>query len=100
MSPRALGTVRLGPWQPRYSTQGVLIVEILRGSLCMNTMTASLAAARGWGPLILLPVAVLIGTPPALPRWLLMWLLAFAIFAGCKWLTWRHISMVEIPWQL
>ena len=49
-----------------------------------------ISAWRGWGPVIALPIAVLILTPAELPRWVFMWLLAFAVFAGCKWLTWRR----------
>jgi hypothetical protein len=37
-----------------------------------------------------LPAAVALIVPPAWPRWALMWALAFAIYAGCKWLTWRR----------
>jgi alginate O-acetyltransferase complex protein AlgI len=37
----------------------------------------------------LLPIAAL-ATRNALPAWVFMWLLAFAIFLGCKWLTWRR----------
>ena len=55
-----------------------------------------------WIPLILFPTAILVLTPAEWPRWSFMWLLAFGVFAGCKWLsraaapqfqatpTWRH----------
>ncbi len=39
-----------------------------------------------WLPLAVFPVLVL---QPALPAWGFMWAMAFAIFFGCKWLTWR-----------
>ena len=41
----------------------------------------------GWAPLVLLPVTILVLRAKLLP-WVFMWLLAAAIFAGCKWLTW------------
>lgn len=44
---------------------------------------------QGWLPLVVLPVLVLAVTPANVPRWAFMWILAVAIFAGCKWLTWR-----------
>jgi Membrane bound O-acyl transferase family len=50
----------------------------------------------GWLPFVVLPVATLAFRPVLIP-WVLMWLLAIAIFAGCKWQTWwearaRHRS--------
>ena len=45
---------------------------------------------RGWGPLVVLPAVALAFAPRAWPRWALMWVLAAAIYAGCKWLTWRR----------
>lgn len=45
---------------------------------------------RGWPPLLLLPASVLLFTPDTWPRWAFMWALAFAIYAGCKWLTWAR----------
>src|ERR1700722_9840685 len=42
-----------------------------------------------WSPLLILPTMVIVFTPAGWPRWTIMWLLAAAIFAGCKWLTWR-----------
>jgi hypothetical protein len=53
---------------------------------------------RGWGLVIVLPSAVLLLAPVAWPRWLFMWVVAFAIFAGCKGLTWRRAPAVDVPW--
>jgi Membrane bound O-acyl transferase family len=41
----------------------------------------------GWMPLLLLPMAAF-GIRSKLLPWEFMWLLAAAIFAGCKWQTW------------
>ena len=43
-----------------------------------------------YAPLVILPPAVAIACPRQWPRWALMWSVAAAIFAGCKWLTWRE----------
>jgi membrane bound O-acyltransferase family protein len=56
------------------------------------------SAWRGWGPVIVLPVAVLILTPASWPRWVFMWLLAFVILVGCKWLTWRRTPAPRARW--
>ncbi len=45
---------------------------------------------RGWPPLLVLPALIVALTPPAVPRWSFMWTLALAIYAVCKWLTWRR----------
>jgi len=55
-------------------------------------------AWRGWGPVIIFPVAVLIFTPASWPRWVFMWLLAFVILVGCKWLTWRRTPAPSARW--
>lgn len=52
---------------------------------------------QGWGPLLVLPVAVVAFPPPQWPLWLLMWLLSFAILVGCKWLVWRRTPVVGAP---
>ena len=41
----------------------------------------------GWAPVALLPLAA-IALRSRLVPWVFMWLLAAAIFAGCKWQTW------------
>jgi alginate O-acetyltransferase complex protein AlgI len=41
----------------------------------------------GWTPLVLLPILVITLRAKLLP-WVFMWMLAAAIFAGCKWQTW------------
>jgi hypothetical protein len=54
-------------------------------------------AWRGWLPLVALPAAVLLLWPRELPAWSRMWALAAALFAGCKWLTWRRTPAPVIP---
>src|SRR5262245_31304336 len=46
-----------------------------------------------WGPLIALPAAVILLAPSSWPRWTFMWALAVAIYACCKWLTWRAVPV-------
>ncbi len=41
-----------------------------------------------WLPVVLLPAATLIARDH-LPNWVFMWLFVTAMFAGCKFLTWR-----------
>lgn len=41
----------------------------------------------GVAPLVVLP-ALIVACGVGLPPWVFMWVLAMAIFAGCKWLTW------------
>jgi alginate O-acetyltransferase complex protein AlgI len=53
----------------------------------------------GWGLLLALPALVLLGVPESWPRWAFMWLLAAAIFTGCKVLTWAE-TVVRAPWWL
>src|SRR5258707_7028283 len=47
------------------------------------------AGVVDWLPLSLLPLVV-IAIRTVLPAWVFMWAMAFAIFIGCKWLTWRR----------
>ncbi|PQO41498.1 wax synthase family protein [Blastopirellula marina] len=54
------------------------------------------AVARRNGWLLLTPiptVVVLLLAPAELPAWERMWLLAVAIYLGCKWLTWMDCSV-------
>src|SRR5437764_4334041 len=41
-----------------------------------------------WMPLVVGPAATLL-VKDSVPAWIFTWLMAFAIFAACKWLTWR-----------
>jgi hypothetical protein len=54
----------------------------------------------GFGPLIVLPMTVLSIVPATWPKWAVMWSLAIAIYAACKWLTWYQTQSVEAPWWL
>ena len=51
----------------------------------------------GWVPLIALPAAALI-VRKQLPPWIFMWALAFALFFGCKSLTWWRSPKFQTPW--
>jgi hypothetical protein len=53
---------------------------------------------QGWGLIIALPIAVIWFAPAAWPRWLFMWVLAAALLAGCKWLTWPRMSALAPSW--
>ena len=44
----------------------------------------------GWLPLVVLPPSAVLARN-ALPPWGFMWLLAFAIYAALKWLTWWQV---------
>lgn len=50
----------------------------------------------GWAPLILLPSLMFALRAKLLP-WVFMWLLAVAIFAGCKWQTWWELRSTARP---
>jgi Membrane bound O-acyl transferase family len=55
-----------------------------------------LSGLRGWIPLLLLPTSVLAARSRLAP-WIFMWTLAAAIYAGCKWLTWRRSTSEDVP---
>ncbi|HEY1065936.1 MAG TPA: MBOAT family protein [Pirellulales bacterium] len=57
-------------------------------------------AVRGFLPLIVLPAVVILFAPATWPPWALMWTLAFAIYCGCKWLTWRRTPAPRASWAL
>src|SRR5947209_4930861 len=59
---------------------------------------AKRGAWHAWTPLVALPLVVLLCAPPWWPSWALMWSLAAAVFAGCKWLTWSQAPVVHVPW--
>lgn len=61
----------------------------------MAQTTDSLASERppsigvvDWLPALILPLSAL-GLSGSVPSWALMWLLAYSIYFGLKWLTWR-----------
>ncbi|HEY7188405.1 MAG TPA: DCC1-like thiol-disulfide oxidoreductase family protein [Vicinamibacterales bacterium] len=50
-------------------------------------------------PVVVLPLVALV-TAPLVPRWVFMWTMAFALFAGCKWLTYceSSIRVARVGW--
>ncbi len=51
----------------------------------------------GWIPLLVLPAAAMV-VRSRLELWCFMWMLAFAIFFGCKWQTWwEHRGTADTP---
>jgi alginate O-acetyltransferase complex protein AlgI len=51
-----------------------------------NAAAPTFSVRTRWVLLAILPLLTL-ATKPFLPAWVFMWLMAFAIFFGCKWLT-------------
>ena len=49
-----------------------------------------------WLPLLVLPITTL-PLRDRLPNWIFMWLFVTALFAGCKWLTWRRAQTRNRP---
>ena len=67
----------------------------LRGSFArkvkMTTQrTAPVGRSHFLGPLVLAGMAVVLVTAQHWPAWVFMWVMAFAIYAGFKWLTYRE----------
>jgi hypothetical protein len=54
-------------------------------------------AWHGWGPIVVLPAAVVLLTPADWPKWLYMWMIGWTVFIGCKWLTWRRTPAPHAP---
>jgi hypothetical protein len=52
----------------------------------------------GLCPLLIAPAGVVVLAPPQWPPWAVMWMLALAIFAGCKWLSWQRSGVVGASW--
>jgi uncharacterized protein YqjF (DUF2071 family) len=50
------------------------------------------ARSMAWLPLVILPVGVFVARP-LLPAWAFMWALAYALYFGCKWLTYRTATV-------
>lgn len=61
----------------------------------ISTQPTLLKGRTRWLPLIVLPLLAL-ATKPILPAWGFMWAMAFAIFAGCKWLT-LSLARMQMP---
>ena len=61
--------------------------EVVDGDLRSNTASNENRRWMEWAPLAVLPLAAIALRSLLIP-WVFMWLLAAAIFAGCKWQTW------------
>jgi len=62
----------------RSCTSGACNVHVRAGARLIDVL-----------PVIILPIVALI-LAPLIPRWVFMWAMAFALYAGCKWLTYRQ----------
>ena len=77
------------------------MIPTFHGELATLARSSSLLGGRkyaAWVPLIVLPLMAIM-VRPYLSPWCFMWILAAAIFFGCKWQTWweqRNISSATI----
>lgn len=79
-------------WLTRLPWVHALLHRVYRWAAAHRTCAINAAPAPSvisrtrWFPLAILPPLAL-STQPILPAWGFMWLVAFALFFGCKWLT-------------
>jgi len=66
----------------------VSLPTLPQGSRLPGNLDVGIWSFLDWFPLILFPCLVWMSRN-YLPSWVFMWAMAFAIFTGCKWLTWR-----------
>jgi predicted DCC family thiol-disulfide oxidoreductase YuxK len=70
--------------------------RVARSRNCVTGACAIDARQRLWPwgllPLLILPLASLLAAP-LMARWAFMWTMAFALYAGCKWLTYTQARM-------
>src|SRR6266704_1810198 len=67
----------------------------------LRTARPTLPIWLDWVPLVVLPIAG-VSVRGVLPAWVLMWVVAFAIYLSCKWLTWRRATRKSTkarPWR-
>src|SRR5262245_6607404 len=67
---------------------------IARHRSCAGGACEIQAPSRSWlscvVPLVILPIVAWL-TASLMPRWGAMWTMAFALYAGCKWLTYSRV---------
>src|SRR6185436_12728230 len=67
---------------------------------CRADVMAWKAASPGEGLLLIILPLVLLSRRQSLPPWAFMWLIAFGIFFGCKYLTWNRARIGASTWRL
>jgi len=70
-------------------------VKDVTASARFSTASSKSPAAWNWLPLIALPIGAFF-LRDLVPAWLFTWLMAGAIFFGCKWLTWGRARPNEV----
>ena len=63
----------------------------------MSSVRTTAAAFSGWAPLFVLTALAWFAAPADLPRWVCMWLIAGAMYAGLKWWSWWDARSVRAP---
>lgn len=63
----------------------------------MSSPQTTAAGIMGFAPLAALPALAWFAAPADLPRWACMWLIACAMYAGLKWLSWWDARSVRAP---
>jgi predicted DCC family thiol-disulfide oxidoreductase YuxK len=77
----------------------VIYRSIARHRGCADGVCERPPRASAWWsapPLIVFPIVAML-TSSRLPPWAFMWTMAFALYAGCKWLTLRQVRLKADP---